>query len=185
MDGSKMCSPSKACQLQCPIVKNDTIVEEWEGYCYGSGTTMIMEGMKSIIFSKRGEIACTNLIFEHVTLNNSLKFCFGCLVVLIVCILSQYLTLYRLKLSSEPKYWVRKIVLYFIQMNLGYIIMLVTMTYSLELFLMVTLGLTIGYAIFNVKEPALVNNGAECCSVEMSDIQQYVRVNDLEKETIG
>jgi len=188
MDGSKMCTPSKACQLQCPIIKNDTIVEEWEGFCYGSGTTMIMEGMKSIIFSKKGDTPCTNLIFEHVTLNNSLKYCFGCLIVLIVCILSQYLTLYRLKLSSEPKYWGRKIVLYFIQMNLGYIIMLVTMTYSVELFLMVTLGLTIGYAIFNVKEgPALVNNGAECCTVEMSDIPQtrYVRVNDLEKETIG
>lgn len=187
MNGDKMCSPSTACHLQCPIVKNVSTTSNWDGYCYGSGTTMIMEGMKSVIFNKGSDIACTNILFEHLTLNNSYKFGAACVLILIVCIFSQYLTSYRLKLSAESndgsryKYW-RKIFLYFIHMNLGYLIMLIGMTYVIELFLMVTMGLTVGFAIFNMKETALVNNGAECCTVEMSDINQNQYDILIEKE---
>ena len=187
MEGNKMCSPSKACQLQCPIAENNTNnnTKPFDGYCYGSGTTMVMEGMTSILFSKRGETPCINLIFTSLTLNNSFKFFIGCLLVLIVSILSQYITLYRLKLSNEidngnkMSYWI-KILLYFIQMFIGYLIMLITMTYSLELFLMVIIGLTIGFALFNLKFPQLVNNGAECCSnIEMGE---YAQVTNTEIE---
>jgi hypothetical protein len=75
MEGNKMCSPSKACQLQCPIAENNTNTKPFDGYCYGSGTTMVMEGMTSILFSKRGETPCINLIFTSLTLNNSFSSC--------------------------------------------------------------------------------------------------------------
>ena len=40
-----------------------------------------------------------------------------------------------------------------VNLALGYMAMLVAMTYSLELFACIVLGLIIGHAVFNMKQP--------------------------------
>ena len=44
---------------------------------------------------------------------------------------------------------------YTIEQSLSYLLMLVAMTYSIELFIMVVLGLAIGFALFKVQYPSL------------------------------
>jgi hypothetical protein len=51
--------------------------------------------------------------------------------------------------------------LYFIQVTLGYVAMLVAMTYQVELFLAVVIGLTAGHGIFNLR--ARVAESADAC----------------------
>ena len=43
--------------------------------------------------------------------------------------------------------------LFGVNLALGYMAMLVAMTYSLELFSCIVLGLIIGHAVFNMKQP--------------------------------
>jgi hypothetical protein len=47
------------------------------------------------------------------------------------------------------------------QVTMGYLIMLIAMTYQTELFMMVILGLTAGHAVFNLDGPVL--ESAEAC----------------------
>ena len=55
--------------------------------------------------------------------------------------------------------------LYGAQVTTGYLMMLIAMTYSAEIFTMVVLGLTTGYAIFNLELP-IPKNTDPCCAEE-------------------
>jgi hypothetical protein len=56
-----------------------------------------------------------------------------------------------------------KIGLYAVNMILGYLIMLMTMVYSYEMFLAVIIGLAIGHSIFNLNAPVAASATA-CCA---------------------
>ena len=66
----------------------------------------------------------------------------------------------------RPKSLLRTILsisLFGLNLGLGYLAMLVAMTYSLELFACVVLGLMIGHAVFNVKQ-AVGESIDPCCA---------------------
>eukprot|EP01030_Chromulinospumella_sphaerica_P010426 gene10426-10232_t len=85
-----------------------------------SGFTSTATGTSLYVSSPSEEAECVNLLFPSWTLDQPWKFAVACLGVL--CLgLSQ---------------------------TLSYLLMLVAMTYSVELFCMVVLGLTLGYLLF-------------------------------------
>ena len=59
----------------------------------------------------------------------------------------------RLLRSKSIILYIISLSLFGINLALGYMAMLVAMTYSLELFSCVVFGLIIGHAIFNMKQP--------------------------------
>ena len=59
----------------------------------------------------------------------------------------------RLLKSKSLVMYILSLSLFGINLALGYMAMLVAMTYSLELFSCVVFGLIIGHAIFNMKQP--------------------------------
>ncbi len=185
IDGDKMCS---SCSLECPLPINHT----FNGYCYGSGSAMFMEGFESIISSPRGSTECTNLLFPGWTLNNGVKFFVACVGILLFGIFIQYLTKCRFDLNkikgNEKSHQYKIVIMYGFQVVCSYLAMLVAMTYSVELFMMICIGLTIGYGLFNVSGPPPANVDP-CCTIDddasKSDIELSPAYNKLRNTADG
>lgn len=174
-NGDTMCQAT--CSLQCPNtyvsslsnVSATPIISN--GYCYGTGTTMIMEGFTSQLASGV-QAPCLNFLFPAWPLNTPLRFTFGCIGTVLLGIFLHFVTKIRLtvarwKLSAKRTSTI--CCLYLANAILGYALMLVAMSYSTELFLMVILGLLIGYILFLVDLPAAVSTDP-CCQDEEKDI---------------
>lgn len=58
-----------------------------------------------------------------------------------------------------------------VQAVLGYFLMLIAMTYQVELFLAVVLGLGVGHTLFNVQEP--VSESVDACCVDSVSHNSY------------
>ena len=71
--------------LQCPVPHNVT----WDGLCYGSGTTMFMNGFTSIASEERGSTECVNFLFIDWTLDSTVKYVFACIGTLLLGIATQ------------------------------------------------------------------------------------------------
>lgn len=136
--------------------------EDSGGFCKGSGVDMYMQGFVSYLTGKYREHGgsetpqCLALWFEEWELDTRSKFnwaCVGCLF---------------LGAATEAVSWIRRNVkqllrgqpllleipvmcfLYAGQLTLGYFDMLVAMTYQVELFVCVVLGLALGHGIFSI-----------------------------------
>jgi len=184
VDGNKMCS---SCSLQCPLPSNNT----FNGYCYGSGSAMFMEGFESILSSPRGTTECTNVLFPGWTLNNGVKFFVACVGILLFGIFIQYLTKCRFDLnkvkSNEKSHQYKVVMLYGVQVICSYLAMLIAMTYSVELFLMICIGLTIGYSLFHISSPPPASVDP-CCTIDddsKADIELSPVYNKLSNGTDG
>lgn len=136
-------------------------------FCYGMGTSMLMAGFARQ--SENPDAECINLWLPSWTLDTSSKYCSACVGLFLMGVFIQYLTKLRGMLytyasisHSKQRYLFRSnavnhsrilsavdILLFGVQVTLSYLIMLAAMTYSTELFLMVCLGLTVGYGVFN------------------------------------
>ena len=126
----------------------------WDGLCYGSGTTMFMNGFTSIASEERGSTECVNFLFIDWTLDSTVKYVFACIGTLLLGIATQgvghaRITLGKLRRNNYMKLQI--LVFYGVQMCLSYFLMLLAMTYSTELFCMVIVGLTIGYWMFHLN----------------------------------
>jgi copper transporter 1 len=62
----------------------------------------------------------------------------------------------------EVGYHVLQGFLHLVQVTLGYLLMLVAMTYNVYLFISVVLGATIGYLLFCFKRPIIVDPNEQC-----------------------
>lgn len=134
------------------------------GYCIGGGTSMFMNGFTSIGLSDYGTTECVNFLFQSWTLDSRIKVATACFGVLVLGMLVQYLTYLRriLGRKNRTKEVVVMIVsLYSLQLILSYSLMLIAMTYSVELFLMVCFGLIFGYAAWNIEVTPLSTD--QCC----------------------
>ena len=109
-----------------------------------------------------GENQCIMLFFEVFTLDTPLKFGFGCVFVFFLGFLIELLIALRRYLTkranSSPEGltipWQMAILSIFaLSLMLGYLAMLVAMTYSVELFICVVTGLVIGHGVFNLGTP--------------------------------
>jgi hypothetical protein len=104
------------------------------------------------------------------TLDSAGKFAAACAGTLALGLLLQYLTLRRVGLARRRRsasLAAQTLVLYFLQTVLSYLLMLVAMTYSAELFVSMAAGLTLGYALFHLHRPGMPppEQTEACCAM--------------------
>jgi hypothetical protein len=173
VNGSAMCPSGanmQACQLQC--------VEETQAsdeYCYGIGTTMYMDGFQSIAKEPKGATACMNLLFPDWQIQSDSDLAIACIGVFLFAIFSEFIKASRKKVVvylrvSKFSYLTDPILFLYhgTQVIFGYFLMLIAMTYNVELFSCLVVGLSVGYAIFNLGKnfkPAQQENVEidDCC----------------------
>jgi len=131
-----------------------------------------MDGFR---FAMAGNQPCLNLYFPSWTLDTRAKFV-GCLW--LVCLLSfatEGVSKYRHTLATRPlvreqqSRRMRQIIisaLHGVQALLGYVVMLATMTFSVEILISVVVGLSVGYYYFFAGEVGLEGHVTTnpCCS---------------------
>lgn len=120
-----------------------------------------MAGFASTALSGKGQTECVNLLFPRWTLDCAWKLSIGCLGTVIFAMLLQGIVRMRADIqkgrcsvlfvaSLAPSYrYPLSLLLFSFQITVGYLLMLVTMTYNAELFCSVCIGLIIGHALFN------------------------------------
>ena len=174
VDGTAMCpSDHENCELQCvadpsdPTSSNSTS-DKYDSYCWGDGVTMYMSGFQSLASSKDGATECLNLFFEEWTLDNDSRFAVACFGIFFLGLIIELLVLCRRLLFERysKSFWrdVGMVILHGVNVVLSYFIMLVAMTYNVELFSMAVTGLTVGYMFFNLTEPPR-HTTDPCCSL--------------------
>lgn len=197
VNGDEMCPVHEdgACELECVDVTPDNSNSNsstFDAYCYGTGTSMLMDGFTTMAFSDRGSVPCINLFFTSWTLDSELKFGFGCVGIFFMGILVQWMTMFRQQIkkgktkASMYTNAVFTVFIYGVQVMLSYFIMLAAMTYSAELFAMVCVGLTVGYAAFHMEMPT--KSPDQCCDIDI-DVEEidrsklYQKLRDPDGET--
>lgn len=161
VDGLQMCPEEDhtVCELQCVYNETDA------GYCYGSGTSMFMDGFRT--FTANGVSNCLNLWFTGWTLDDDAKVAVACLGVLLLGIASQFIAKLRSKYSWPP---LVSSFLFLVHITCSYFLMLAAMTYSVEIFCMVCIGMSIGHFAFHTKKvlfpPQLLGEDSKAFSVD-------------------
>ena len=172
VEGDITCpSGMQNCELQC-VSEASNSTDFYEDYCWGSGVTMYMSGFKSIVSSHHGKTECINLLFEEWTLDDKSVFAIACVGVFVLGIVVELLVFCRRTVFAKMRkgHW-RDLLLVFlhgINVVLSYFIMLVVMTYNVELFSMAVTGLVFGYIAFNLAEPPR-HQTDPCCAPGLDD----------------
>ena len=134
---------------------------------------MNMHGFSSIFDD---DTDCINFLFQTWTLDNRTKFAFACIGSCLMGLSVEFLTRSRRLLKNMPPadgdvmdtrrmHNARLLGLYAVQVIMGYAVMLVIMTYNVELFICTITGLVIGHGFFNLNAPVLDSTDA-CCSYQ-------------------
>lgn len=138
-----------------PVEYNVTFTVE-EQYCYG-GTSMYMDGFHWI-----HDTTCVIYLFPGWVLSSRGRFiaaCFGTLLfgIMVEAVISKRRSAMS-KLEPGRNRLMATAAFYGLQLTMGYLIMLVVMTYSLPLFFCCVLGLVGGHVLFNAKDALLKNS---------------------------
>jgi hypothetical protein len=136
-------------------------------FCTGPGTAMHMDGFTFVSY---GESNCVILLFGSWRVGTSAAFAAACLGVALLGLLTEALTSFRRSgvprseaLRGRPR--AKKVVmglLYSVQVCMGYLLMLVAMTYQVELFIAVIVGLGLGHTLLNTSAP-VAETADPCC----------------------
>ena len=122
------------------------------------GMIMYMDGFR---FSLSGKQPCLNLYLPGWTLDTKAKFLWAMMGIIILGIVMEGISKLRSHLSKRlsgfAKRWAITLV-HGVQALVGYILMLATMTFSLELLGCVILGLSLGFALFYDDDDLYVTN---------------------------
>lgn len=141
---------------------------EDSAFCNGAGTDMFMQGFQA---SGNSKDVCVILLFPSWILDTRTKFVIACIGVIILGLVIEALLCFRRKLQKRrifPRIGglyrrLAIVTLFGINIASGYFAMLVAMTYSVELFICMVLGLVIGHGIFNTG--AAVGESVDpCCA---------------------
>jgi hypothetical protein len=151
-------------------------------------------------------------LFPSWVLDGKLKYILACLGTFIAGALIHALSSWRNEWSRRPVVpghaWSRSLLqvgLYFVQIVLSYLLMLVAMTYNTELFFAVCSGLTAGFAYFNCltgwtsrgKYTQITSSPEPCCALgddsaevfggalETSDVSRPRLLNDYDSISIS
>jgi hypothetical protein len=159
--------------------------ENGDAYCYG-GTSMYMDGFNWI------GSTCVIYLFPQWVLSTPGKFALGCLGSILFGILLEYvLWKRRLVYTMSPgrRRLILSVLVYGLQLSMGYFIMLVIMTYSGPLFVSVVGGLMMGHAIFNAQDSfmkwrdVIAKDSQEAGDGTSEQDQQHGRVTDRASTT--
>ena len=130
-------------------------------FCMGSGISMSMTGFESTV-TQGANAMCYVYLIPTWVLDTSTKFGLACFGTVLIGIFIHGLSSLKLAIGVRNINVYLKIfsnfVIYFFQILASYIIMLVSMSFNVELFFMVITGLTIGYLIFNPQNRMLCSN---------------------------
>jgi hypothetical protein len=154
-----------------------------ERFCIpGSGTDMYMSGFE---ISGQPDNPCIILFIKTWVLDTRVKFLFGCLGCILLGIFVEGLLCFRrllqsrkiLRLMSSPLRRGSIIVLFGFNIAAGYLAMLVAMTYSVELFICMVVGLVMGHAIFNTSAP-IGESVDPCCASQVIGTSNHSQSSD-------
>lgn len=145
-------------------------------FCTGDGVIMFMDGFH---WSLAGQQHCLNLLFANWTLHNRFQFILALVGVFCYAVAVEYLAKLRIRAHTFCKIHkgFRPVIplLHGLQALAGYSLMLITMTFSLELFLAVVGGLTVGYYLFfHVKTNTATSSVSR---EETQQLMQHVTTN--------
>mmetsp|Transcript_7160 Transcript_7160/g.8188 ORF Transcript_7160/g.8188 Transcript_7160/m.8188 type:complete len:553 (+) Transcript_7160:112-1770(+) len=138
------------------------------GFCNGFALSMYMAGFTGV-----GDPSeqCLIFLFPSAVLDSGLKYVFASFASILLGVLVEVTVYFRRKttaLADGREKKVKLILLYSAQVTLGYLAMLVAMTYSILLFFMIILGLTLGHSLLNLGA-TVTDHKDPCCGgvVEM------------------
>ena len=141
--------------------------------------------MDGFQWALKGESQCINLYFQSWTLDSVGKFVGAMIGVVLLGMSTEGISRYRhnLNVKSRTASLGERKKLSYIQTGLhgvhafvGYILMLATMTYSMELLLSVILGLVVGYAVFGGDSYAHVSTNPCCAFLEDEAIERDTNI---------
>lgn len=148
------------------------------------GMIMYMDGFR---FSLSGNSPCLNLYFPSWTLDTRGKFWWAMVGVVLLGIVTEGISKLRSLLSKNltgsAKRWTITL-LHGLQALVGYILMLATMTFSVELLACVIVGLGLGFALFYDDDDLHVTTNP-CCNFiqeEFNERASRMRRQNLEEE---
>lgn len=150
-----------------------------------------MSGFTSTALSDKGQTECVNYLFPRWTLDSAWKLSIACLFTVFFAILVQgvvrlradivkgkYRSLFIASFPCTYLYPLTLLLLFSLQIFVGYLLMLVVMSYNAELFCSVCVGLILGHAIFN-QELYWPRDGSGFAHVELE--KQGKEVTDESK----
>lgn len=181
------CGPDvmdQKCAWRCA---NASIPDALGGFCNTKvATSMYMQGFTTT----SSHNACVVLFFQGWVLDTRLKFVIGCIFVVFLGICTQgAIRLRSLLVSGRRKRLLKdKVVdsaMFGLNVVLGWTMMLVAMTYSVELFSCATLGLVVGnFAFAEASESKIL--GSPCCNaVNDSGFSRFETLNTLKLSVEG
>mmetsp|Transcript_20165 Transcript_20165/g.41553 ORF Transcript_20165/g.41553 Transcript_20165/m.41553 type:complete len:189 (+) Transcript_20165:122-688(+) len=140
-------------------------MEEFESemdFCRGMSMTMSMGGFQSALFSKGHPADCITFLFTEWKLDRPGKYVGAMIVTFVLAVLNEGIAHWQphirnYYLEGKPKHQRKTVMtlIYGSQQLLGWLLMLIAMTFSIELFACVVLGLFFGKFLF----PAQHNPG--------------------------
>jgi len=159
------------------MTNNQTMAEfgASEPFCTGGmGMVMYMDGFQ---WTLKGGGSCINLYFPSWTLDTQGKVIGAMFGVFILAMVTEGISKLRHRLSvqarllttSKAKRRQLSVVMTFLHgfhAFAGYVVMLATMTFSLELLLCVVFGLTLGYVVFGGESYSHVSTNPCCAFLE-------------------
>jgi len=165
-------SPAVMC-TQCEPRCQTEPMNNTGGYCQGGGIDMYMTGFA---VQGQGDTLCLTLLFTPWLLDTPAKFIGGAIFVVFLGIFTELVSYCRREmhgsLDKGRKRDFLMISVYALHLALGYWCMLIAMTYSVELFICILLGLAIGHAAFNLAQPPAAS--VEPCCQSQEDVRNGV-----------
>jgi len=136
-----------------PVEYNSTLFVE-EKYCYG-GTSMYMDGFHWI-----HDTTCVIYLFPSLVLSTKGRYIGACFGTILFGMMVEAIIFRRRKsiVNFQPgmSRLLASAAFYTLQLTMGYMVMLIVMTYSGPLFLSCIIGLVLGHVVFNAGD-ALLN----------------------------
>eukprot|EP00451_Oxyrrhis_marina_P006776 CAMPEP_0204297452 /NCGR_PEP_ID=MMETSP0468-20130131/73214_1 /ASSEMBLY_ACC=CAM_ASM_000383 /TAXON_ID=2969 /ORGANISM="Oxyrrhis marina" /LENGTH=687 /DNA_ID=CAMNT_0051276237 /DNA_START=47 /DNA_END=2110 /DNA_ORIENTATION=+ len=169
------CFYAKPNTEESPAAPVSAIDETAGGFCDSSvAVDMYMQGFVTMGDATR---PCVILFIQPFVLDSPSKFAVGMLMVMLLGVVTQCVVGFRSSMAMEamrkkrPELDVPSVAAFALTIFLGWLMMLVAMTYSVELFLAAVVGLTMGHVVsvrtMNVLFPA---SGLSCCGEEGNDV---------------
>lgn len=135
-----------------PVEYNTTLTVE-EMYCYG-GTSMYMDGFHWI-----HDTTCVIYLFPSLVLSSEVRYIGACFGTILFGMMVEAIIFRRRKsivnLQPGTSRLLASAAFYALQLSMGYLVMLIVMTYSGPLFLSCIIGLVLGHVLFNARDALL------------------------------
>ena len=162
---SEMCP---TCTLTCPAFTG------WDFCDESAASDMIMQGFVAYGITGSKTKPCVILFFQSWVLNTRWKFWLGTLGVFTLGALVELVATIAIHPTNTKLSRFLQAALYCFRMTLAYLVMLAAMTFCVEIFAAVVLGLGVGHAIFGHSRKSNLSGPSLCCS-HGSDLRRRSR----------